>query len=111
MTPLKKSVSRAALTPLGGEFGSDRGARLVITLIPGNGQDVPDTIELRPMRTRRVETIAVMDVYRYALRCRVGRETLEKARARKAKRAEVLARRRQAAAERRFSESLKGVTQ
>lgn len=46
-------------------------------------------------RTRRSETIDLVDVYRFAMRCRVGRGQLEKARERKAKKAERLARLRQ----------------
>lgn len=51
---------------------------------------------------RTIEKIAVLDVYRYAIRCRVGRELLEKARDRKAKKAERLARARQERAEKRL---------
>lgn len=41
-------------------------------------------LELRPEGTRRRETIALCDIYRYAIRCRVNRELLEKARNAKA---------------------------
>jgi len=83
-TPLKRRVTRVSQSTLDGCFGSDRGRRIVITLIPGTGA-TPDLIELRPHGTRRPERLATMDVYRYAIRCRVGREQLEKARAKKAR--------------------------
>lgn len=70
-------------------FGADRGKRIVITLIPGNGKTgaecVPDLIELRPERTRRPETVAALDVYMWAMKCRLNRGQLEKAREKKAK--------------------------
>lgn len=96
MTPLNKPVTRRSDTALDGSFGPDRNKRIVVTLHPGG------RIELRPERTRRPETIHLLDVYRYALRCRVGREQLEKARERKAKKAERLARQRQERAEKRL---------
>lgn len=85
MTILKKPVRRVSNVGLDGSFGSDRNRRIVITLIPGNGDDVPDLIELRPERTRRAETIAVMDVYRYAVRSRVFKEKMEKGKEKEAK--------------------------
>jgi len=60
-------------------------------------------LELRPLGTRRPERIAVLDVYRLALRCRVNLLVLEKARARKAAKAERLASQRQARAEKRLT--------
>lgn len=88
MTLLHKPVKRVSLTELDGSYGPDRNKRLVITLIPGNGINVADLISLRPERARRSEQITVQDVYRYALRCRVGRELLEKARAKKQRNAD-----------------------
>jgi len=52
--------------------------------------------------TRRAETIAVVDVYRYALRCRVNRTVLEKAREKKSRKAARLASLRVARAERKL---------
>jgi hypothetical protein len=46
--------------------------------------------------------VALIDVYRYALRCRVNRDTLERARARKARKADRLAALRIARAEKRL---------
>lgn len=79
MTPLRKTVSRITNTALDGCFGPDRGRRIVITLVPGNGDTVHDLIQLRPHGTRRSEQIAAVDVYRYAMRCRVGKEQRDKA--------------------------------
>lgn len=96
-------MERRTVVSLDGSFGPDRGRALVVRLVPGHGE-VKDMVELRPSGTRRVERIAVHDLYRYAIRCRVGRELLEKARERKAKKAERLARERQARAERKLFE-------
>lgn len=102
MTTLSKPIHRVTSATLDGSFGPDRNKRVVVTLVPGDGRGIPDTIQLRPQRTRRAETIAVMDVYRYALRCRVNLLILAKARERKSKKAERLARARQDRAEKRL---------
>lgn len=104
MTPLTKPVRRVTQTTLDGSFGCDRDRRIIVTLVPGNGRDISDMLELRPERTRRTERIAVSDVLRFAIRARVNSQVLEKAREKKAKRQERLARRRQDAYERRFLE-------
>jgi hypothetical protein len=83
MTPLKKTLHRATQAELTPAFGPDSGRRLVVTLHPGKGNDVKDLLELRPLGTRRSETVALIDVYAWALRCRVNREVLEHARERK----------------------------
>jgi len=99
-------VKRVSVTALDGSFGPDRERRIVVTFIPGKhcdtGPDVHDRLELRPLGTRRAESLTVVDVYRYALRCRVGRDLLEKARARKAAKTVRLAAQRQQRAERRL---------
>ncbi len=91
MTPLSRPVRRVILASLDGSFGPDRNRRIVVTLIPGNGGSTPDLVELRPERTRRGEQIAVMDLYRYALRCRSNRETRLKAQLKKERKAARLA--------------------
>lgn len=96
MTPLTKPVRRISRTILDGSFGPDREKRIVVTLHPDG------RIELRPERSRRPETIHLIDVYRYAVRCRVNQSVLAKARERKAKKAERLAAARQQRAERRL---------
>lgn len=102
---VSSKVVRVTRADLDGSFGKDSGRRIVVAFVPGDGDKIHDLLELRPLGTRRPETIAVMDVYRYALRCRVNREVLEKARERKAKRAVRLASERQARAERKLFES------
>jgi hypothetical protein len=106
MTTLKKSVIRKTASCLDGSFGPDRNKRIVVTLIPGDGKSIPDLIELRPERTQRPERLALLDVNRWAVQCRVNRARLERARERKA----ALARRRESrrldAAERRFRREL-----
>lgn len=84
MTKLKKPIARVTQTALDASFGPDRNRPIVITITPGNGKDVQDTFTLRPHGTRRAEVIAVIDCYRFALRCRVNKEVLERARQKKA---------------------------
>jgi hypothetical protein len=85
MTILNKPVTRATLGTLGYSFGPDRNRRIIVTLTPGNGNDVEDLIVLRPQRTKRAEALPIEAVYRYAIQCRVNRTHLEKARAKKEK--------------------------
>lgn len=94
MTTLKKAVSRVSNDELGAWAGADRARRIVVTLVPGNGRDVPDMIELRPARTRRVRRAALVDVWSYLVRCEVNAKRLEKAREVKAKKAAAAERRR-----------------
>lgn len=85
-------VKRVTVGELDGTFCADAGRRVVLTFTPGDGRGIPDMLELRPLRTKRAERIAVIDVYRYALKCRVNRDVLERARgtkAAKARRAEL----------------------
>lgn len=84
-------VRRLTVGGLDGTFCADAGRRVVLTFIPGDGNGIADLLELRPLRTKRAERIAVIDVYRYALRCRVNRDVLECARQKKARKAERLA--------------------
>lgn len=99
MTLLTKRIHRVTNTPLDGSFGADRDRPLVVTFVPGNGNGTPDCIEIRPHGTRRPERIAVMDAYRIAIKARVNRQLLEKARDRKLVRAEQRARARIARAD------------
>ena len=95
-------VKRVTRSALDGAFGPDSGKRVVLTFVPGDGKAIKDLLYLRPLRTRRSESIAVIDVYRFALRSRVNAEVLAKARARKERKAIRLAAQRQARAERRL---------
>ena len=103
----KSKVTRVTSGTLDRSFGLDREKPIVLRFVPGDGGSIPDILELKPLRARshRCERIAVIDVYRYALRCRVNREVLEKAREKKAKKAERLARQRQERAEKKLFES------
>lgn len=92
------AITRKADVELDGSFGPDRGKKIVLTILP-NG-----ILELRPEKTRRAEQVHMLDVYRFALRCRVNRGQLEKARAKKDAKATRLARARQERAERRLVE-------
>ena len=85
MTILNKPYHRVTRGALPASFGSDRDRRIVVTLLPGNGDDVPDLLELRPQGTRRPERLALIDVYHFAIRCRVNRTHLERAREKKLK--------------------------
>jgi len=102
MTRLTKPITRRLNTALDGHFCSDAGNVLVVRLIPGHGE-VPDLIELRPAKTRRPERIALVDVYRLAIRARVNIALLTKARARKEAKATRLAQERQRRAEKRLT--------
>lgn len=82
MTTLKKPVARLTRSTLGPFFGPDRDKRLVVSFVPGDGAD--DLIQIRPERSRRVETLTLAAVYRYALTCRVNCAQLAKAREKKA---------------------------
>lgn len=106
MTELSKPLHRITRGKLSGDFGPDRNKRVVITLIPGNGETIPDILAIRPERTRRAEQIAVIDCYRFAMRGRVNREVLERARQRKERKAIRLAAQRQARAEKRLTRPL-----
>ena len=92
----KTRVVRAVAVELDGTFGPDRGRRLVVTV------HMDGRIEIRPERTKRSETVHVLDVYRYAIRCRANSALLARARDRKAKKAQRLATQRQERAERRL---------
>jgi hypothetical protein len=59
-------VSRVTRDELGGQFGSDKRKRLVVTLCDG------DLISFRPERTQRSVTIEAVELYRYAIRCQVN---------------------------------------
>lgn len=91
MTELTKPLKRVTRSKLDGSYGLDRNRRIVVSLIPGDGDQIHDLIELRPERTRRSERIAVVDVYRYAIRCRANLAFLEKARRAKERKAQRLA--------------------
>lgn len=101
---ISSKVKRVTVKALDGTFGPDRDKPLVVTFLPANGEQKHDLLEIKPLRARgfRAERIAVLDVYRYALRCRVNRELLEKARARKSKIAERRANARLARAEKKL---------
>lgn len=88
MTTLKKPIVRVSNDTLDNQYGPDSGRKVAIKLIPGNGADVEDLIELRPHGTRRAEVIPLLAVYHYAIRSRVNSQRLEKARGVKAKKAE-----------------------
>jgi len=79
MANLDKPISRRTRASLGGNYGIDRNRRLVATLEPG------DIITLRPEGTRRAESVSLLDVYHFAIRCKTNRANLEKARKRKVK--------------------------
>jgi len=93
----KGVVKRKLDVSLDGSFGPDRDKKIIVTLHPDG------RLELRPERTQRTETIHLVDVYRYALRCRVNRDLLEKARLKKEKKAIRLAAERQKRAEKRLT--------
>ncbi len=77
MTRLSKAVRRVTLKPFF-TWGPDKDRPFVAALEPG------DLLTLRPLNCRReaaIISIALIDVYRYALLCRVNMKRLEKANA------------------------------
>ena len=102
---VSSKVNRVTAGVLDGSFGPDSDRRVVITFVPGDGKQIKDVLKLRPLRTRRAETIAVIDVYRFALRSRVNAEVMAKARAKKERHAIRLAQQRQERAEKRLFSS------
>jgi hypothetical protein len=81
MTPLNKPCRRITRGALDKAFGADCGRRLVAELAPG------DLLIIRPLGTRRPETVELLDVYIWAIKCRVNLARLEKAREAKARKA------------------------
>lgn len=81
---------------LGGAFLADSDRKLVVSLEAG------DLVCVRPSQTRRVYRVTAKDLFHWLLRNEANRLTLEKARDRKTKKAERLARQRQERAERRL---------
>ena len=90
----------AALTreALGGQFGSDKRRKLIVTLEAG------DLIVIRPQGTRRAEKMSAVDVYRYMIRCKANLISLTKARERKERKSVRLAAARIARADKRIRE-------
>lgn len=90
MTTLNKPVRRVTQTKLGYGHGCDRDRRIVVTLLPGNGDDVPDMIQLKPegLRQAKAKTVAVVDIYTYVLKCEANKRTIEKMNLAKKKKAE-----------------------
>lgn len=78
-TKLEKQVKRETLGTLDGSFGKDRNKPLIAVMSVG------DIIILTPKRSQRSEIVSLFDVYRFAIRCRVNKEVLEKARNNKEK--------------------------
>jgi len=96
VTALTKPVSRRSDSRLDGSFGPDRDKRIVVTLHPDG------RIELRPERTRRAEVVHLVDVYRWAVRCRADQLARTKRAEKKARHDQRLADQRQRRAERRL---------
>lgn len=95
-TILSKPVYRETVGDLDGSFGKYRGRKIIA------GLSVGDILIFRPKGTRQIETLSIMDAYRFAIRCRVNLVTLEKARASKERKAVRLAAIRQQRAEKRL---------
>lgn len=92
-------VVRVTKGTLGGAFGADRARRLVVELRDG------DVLIVRPHRCHNgAVQVLLRDVYRWGLWMQASRRQLEKARARKARLAELRARRALERAERRLTQ-------
>lgn len=101
MTRFKeKPIRRLTTQVLSSQYGVDTDKPLVVELLCMAGKDF---LAIRPLCSRnRRELISVFDVYAFAIRCRVNLQTLEVARAKKARKAERLAAERQRRAEKRL---------
>jgi hypothetical protein len=88
-----RAVTREAC---GGQFGADSERRLIVSLEAG------DLVCVRPAQTRRLYRIQAKDLFHYLLRCEANRMQLERARDKKTRKAERLAKQRQERAERRL---------
>jgi len=84
---------------LGYGFGPDKDKRLIVSL------DTGDLITVRPERTQRSLAINARDLWHYLNRCQCNRNQLERARARKERKAARLAALRQQRAEKRLFQS------
>jgi hypothetical protein len=102
MTSLDKPVYRVTRGSLGHHHGTDRGKRLVAALV------TRDLVEMRPLGARksRAKTISLFDIYDMTIRIEARARALEKARSAKERKAERLARQRQARAEARLRRPL-----
>lgn len=90
-------VFRLTEAKLGHAFGSDHKHRLVVGLLPG------DMLSFKPHKTRRAVNAMAVDLYAYLLRCEANKRVLERARERKARKAERLASERLKRAEKRLA--------
>lgn len=90
MTRLTRAVRRLTVGALSGQFGPDANRRMVVSIVPGDGRELPDMIHIKPMgrfAKLATERISIMDAYRIAMRNRVNLEVLTKARTTKAAKA------------------------
>lgn len=85
MTTLSKPVRRVTNSRLSHAHGRDRNRRIIVTLIPGNGDSVPDLIQLKLARLRKTRAIALEDLWVYLIKCEVNQKKMAKLRERKAK--------------------------
>jgi hypothetical protein len=86
MTSLRTKVTRRGNTPAA-KYGPDSRRNIVISIIPGNGADVPDAIELRPERTRTGRRMNVDDLWATLIRMEANQTAMARLRERKAKKA------------------------
>ena len=98
--PVTKIVSaevvRRTRNALDGQYGKDRGRKLVVRLKAG------DVIEIWPLGTRQRYSAELAHIFAWMIRGAAARACLEKARARKAKKQEARSRRNLRNAEKRL---------
>lgn len=83
-------------TELDGAFGPDRGRKITLKLYRDG------RLEMWPRARKQREVVHLKDLFRFAIRCRAQRATLEKARERQAKQKAAKERRAIAYAERKL---------
>jgi hypothetical protein len=110
MIKLINRINRVTEQELSAQYGSDKGRRLVVSLVPIPSKDgrIQDLIELRPHGTRRAELIPIEAVYAFAIRSRVNKEWMEKLREKKLKKTAARERAAIARADRKITAAAKG---
>ncbi len=88
MTVLNKTVRRVSLSRLSASHGRDRNRRIVVSIIPGNGGNIPDLIQLKPERLRQSRSIALEDLWVYLIKCEANMKVMARLREKKAKKEE-----------------------
>lgn len=94
MTTLHRPVRRVSNSTLSHAHGRDKNRRIIVTLMPGNGDSVPDLIHLKLSRLSKTRAIALEDLWVYLIKCEVNQKKMAKLREKNAKKEEQQRKRR-----------------